>query len=303
MKYIFTSVFICFTFLNLFGQDFQFSQRHLSPLNLNPALAGEEMNGRLVANYQYSWAAILQAGSANAGTLSYDRGIKLKNNDHIGVGLRTFANVVNEVSFRHLLAGLSVSYRKNLKNQSFSIGVEAGAAHLEKYTHWFVPTYEVRFADIGVGVSYLGKFDFFKKVQLGAAVHHLNRADLSANPSLEELYRRWTFHASTEMQINERFLLQPRFFVDAQGPSIDLTYGSDLRYLVRKTNPFSVGFGVQMNRSNRYLESLDNSALTILTGIYFEKFGFTISRVLDASAFRSASDRTSAVEGNLIYNF
>ena len=310
MKYIFTSVFICFTFLNLFGQDFQFLQGHLSPLNLNPALTGEEFNGRLISNYQYSWASFLQVANVHAGDFSYDRGIKLKNNDQIGLGVKTLGNFTTGNSFRHFLGSLSVSYQKNIANQSFSVGLEAGAAHLQELgLTWERPRFspvlrEGLFADIALGASYIGKFDFFKKVQLGAAVHHLNRADLSPDPNVENrLYRRWTFHALTEMQINDRILLQPRFFINAQGPSLELVYGADVRYLVRQTNPFSIGFGAQMNHSNRHLESLNNSSLVFITGIYFEKFGFTISRSWNASDLQSASDPTSAVEGSLIYKF
>lgn len=312
MKYIFTSVFICFTFLNLFGQDFQFSQRHLSPLNLNPSLAGEESQGRLVVNYQYGWSSILKPINAHAGSLSYDQGIKLKNNDHIGVGLKTFGNFRTGGSFRHLFGSLSLSYRKKLgNNQSLSIGLEAGAADLEESglmwvgTPHFVPIIQqARFADVALGASYVGKFDFFKKIQLGAAVHHLNRADISMNPTIEDkLYRRWTMHGLTELQINSRITLLPRFFVDVQGPSIELLYGTDVRYLVQKTDLFSIGFGTQFYQLNRNFESPNTSSLAFLGGIYFEKFGFTVSRAWDASSLRSASDFTSVAEGSLTYKF
>lgn len=58
----------------IFGQDFHFTQHNLSPLTINPAMAGymNEGNHRITLKYRDQWSGILGKNSFKTGHFSYD---------------------------------------------------------------------------------------------------------------------------------------------------------------------------------------------------------------------------------------
>ena len=115
------------------AQDFVFSQFQMSPLNLNPALTGTNCGDQLILNYRSQWQNILDSAGFKTLSLSYDRPIRMKNGDIIGVGAKFTNDVAGSFDFTKRQASLLFSYQKRIhengNSEHFLIGgFEGGLA-------------------------------------------------------------------------------------------------------------------------------------------------------------------------------
>ena len=206
----------CFPPGQLSAQDPVFSQFYLSPLQLNPGLAGLTEGARFSANYRNQFPGFNQAYETYA--LSYDQYFARSNN---GAGLWLLSDDAGDGILKTVkLAGI-YSYRLPLdRSLSLKMGLEAGV--VQSSLNWSqlkfgdqiddyygeispggtpYPTEEnapekntIIYPDLGFGMVLYGG-----QMYGGFAIRHLNqpRTDfLGTNSNLTEgLPMRWTFHA------------------------------------------------------------------------------------------------------------
>ncbi len=233
-------------FYGAHAQDPIFSQFYLSPLQLNPGLAGLTENARFSANYRNQYPGFNNAYKTYA--LSYDQFFKRRK---FGVGAWLLADDAGDGILRTIKGAAIFSYRLQLNDNLYTkMGVEAGL--VQSTLNWNklrfgdqiddylgttspggipFPTQEtapeknsVIYPDMGIGAVIYGG-----TLYAGAAIRHLNTPKpdfLDQNPELTPgIPIRWTFHAGASWPILRKMFsryiqmtMTPSFIFVKQGP-------------------------------------------------------------------------------------
>ena len=216
-----------------------FSQLQNAPLLLNPALTGMmDGNHRLSFQLRNQTSQILLGDDYAAASLSYDARIALKNRSYIGLGISSFADVSGAVDygteqFRYLGSYIIPIQTRSGACHVLSAGLELGITQRKvdlTNRRWYSqygqdrffsgpPFYDTEFlhGEIGVGVNWKSFMHNDNTIQVGFAIHHLNRADVSFLNGLGKLNRRMTAHAQAEFPINNKLAVSYSFLFFSQG--------------------------------------------------------------------------------------
>ncbi len=318
------------------AQDIHFSQFYLSPLNLNPAMTGVmNCNVRVVANYRNQWSSVLKSNAYSTYSASYDQKIAVGRYDYFGVGATLWGDVAGEANFATRTGKLSASYAKRMaggRNEAhyLVLGAELGlsqrsldfsrlkwgtqhdgqgqhnpnASSLENlFDDQFL------FADMSAGLLWFSVFDENNNLFIGAAYHHLNRADQTFyDGPREDLYSRFTIHAGGEFEIAPRIGLVPGVITMFQGPSFQVNSGTSIKFVLGSGNgnfsnfqAFQVGTWVRV--SNKVETGVLTDAVIVSTRFDYNQFSIGFSYDLNVSALQPASSNNGAFEFALLYKF
>jgi len=262
------------------GQDPVFSQYYLSPLQLNPGLAGLTEDPRVTANYRNQFPGFNNAYRTYA--LSYDQFFPRNN---FGIGLWLLSDDAGDGILKTVKGAGIFSYRVQLNDHLFAkMGAEAGI--VQSTLNWDrlrfgdqiddllgtvspggipFPTEEtapdhnsVLYPDLGFGGVLYGE-----ALYAGLGVRHLNTPSpefLSENPSLSSgIPMRWTLHGGGSWRVLKRMFsrytkvtMSPSFIFVSQGDFNQLNGG-----LLMDAETFS--FGLQYRLSSGQSESIIGS--------------------------------------------
>lgn len=263
--------------LNSKAQDPIFSQFYLTPLQLNPGLAGLNEGPRFSINYRNQYPGFNNAYRTYA--LSYDQFFPGINS---GAGFWLLSDDAGDGILKTIKAAGIFSYQLELNRNLFlKSGLEVGV--VQTTLNWNkllfgdqiddylgpispggipYPTEEdspdknnVVYPDLGMGMTLYGG-----TMYAGVSIRHLNRPKpefLNINPSLSEgIPMRWTVHAGASYRIlkemfnsRHRMTLSPSVIFVQQGPFQQFNGGVTL-----DTGPFSVGGFFRM--SSGHAESI-----------------------------------------------
>jgi type IX secretion system PorP/SprF family membrane protein len=262
------------------GQDPVFSQYYLSPLQLNPGLAGLTEDARVTANYRNQYPGFNNAYRTYA--LSYDQFFPHQN---FGVGMWLLSDDAGDGILKTVKGAGIFSYRVQLNDHLYAkMGAEA--AVVQSTLNWNkllfgdqiddlsgsvspggipYPTDEtapdknnVIYPDLGIGGVLYGK-----TIYAGLGIRHLNTPApefLVENPGLTSgIPMRWTIHGGASWRVlKEMFgrynkvMMSPSFIFVSQGDFNQFNGG-----LVMDAESFS--FGIQYRISAGQSESLIGS--------------------------------------------
>ncbi len=234
-------------------QDPVFSQYYLSPLQLNPGLAGLTDHPRFSANYRNQFPGFNNAYRTYA--VSYDQYFPTING---GAGFWLLSDDAGDGILKTTKAAGIFSLRLRLNEDFFAkMGIEAGV--VQSTLNWNrlrfgdqiddyqgtvspggipFPTEEIApeknsvfYPDLGLGMLVYGT-TFYG----GVAIRHLNRPDpdfLGANSNLSpRIPMRWTFHGGASWRVFKRTFssadnvtLSPSVMLVHQGPFQQLNAG------------------------------------------------------------------------------
>ena len=126
-KLLFLSVvYIGIGISGIFAQDAIFTQFYTTPIQLNPAFAGNTVAPRVGVNYRDQWHNISNA--YNTFTASYDQYIEPLNS---GFGFTLSEDKAGDGIYRKNNAAVSYAYRLRTRSgTNFKIGVEAGVGQI-----------------------------------------------------------------------------------------------------------------------------------------------------------------------------
>ncbi|HHM20991.1 MAG TPA: type IX secretion system membrane protein PorP/SprF [Bacteroidetes bacterium] len=337
-KHLLICLFL-FSGVSMNAQDIHFSQFYLSPLNLNPAMAGVmNCNIRLVANYRNQWASVLKSNAYSTYSASYDQKIAVGRYDYFGVGATFWGDVAGEANFATTTGKLSGSYSKRMGGSRkeahyLVLGAEVGLSqrsiNFDKL-RWgtqhdgqgghnpLAPSLEDNltnnqflFGDIAAGLLWFSVFDESNNLYIGGAYHHLNRANQTfyeKNGLREDLYSRFTIHAGGEFAVASRLGLLPGVIVMKQGPSFEVNSGTSLRFNLGGGRPGSGNFqafqfGTWVRVSNKVDSGILTDAVILSTRFDYNQFSVGFSYDLNVSALQPASNSNGAFEFALLYKF
>ncbi len=325
-------VLLLLSSLALNAQDIHFTQFYMSPLNLNPALTGVmNCKTRMVANYRNQWAAVLTANAYNTYSVSYDQKIPVGREDYFGIGGSLWGDVAGESRFGTTQGRVSLSYSKKMagyrkKASYLVIGADAGLSSRSISNtdlRWpsqitsvsgFDPTlpnnepnftdFDFLYADISAGLLWFSIIDNNTNWYFGAALHHLNRPNVTFLGDDVNLYSRYTLHAGLQFEIARKISMLPFGVYMAQGPHRSLNAGTNFRFAMgpsRTTNQsFEVGAWYRVG--NKVEGGLHSDAVILSSRFNYEQFGIGFSYDINVSGLRQASPANGAFEFSLIYN-
>ena len=251
---------------NSYAQDVHFSQFGLSPLTLNPALAGDSENGqRFIINYKNQWESI--GSTYRTYSASYDLAL-MKNKlggRYIGIGVSAYSDKAGKSEFGNTEAQASIAYNLLLnKKQELSFAIRFGygqrSAQLttlrwdSQYTGSNydpnLPSGEealdqqTSFLDLGAGVLWRNRGSGEYEWRLGASAFHLNTPNISLIGTSEDIYlMKYVLHGEVRIG-EERYRIVPSFFVAKQGGAREINvggmvqrrFGQDSRYTRENTS-------------------------------------------------------------------
>lgn len=327
------SFFVAFSgvFIHLSAQDIHFSQFYMSPLNLNPAMTGVmNCNKRAIVNYRNQWAAALGSNAFNTMSASYDQKLAVGQNDYFGVGGTVWGDVAGASRFSTAQARLSFSYSKkisgtNKKSHHLVVGADAGMTQRRIDTgdlRWpsqhdgnggFDPTRaggiiandNITYADLSAGLLWFSNLSTENSFYVGAAMHHLNQANVSFLGQTSSLFTKTTIHGGGEFAMNKKMSLLPGFVLFFQGPHREYNVGSSVRW---KMSANTRGGGDQNFQLGLWYRSGVNEsggwhtdAVIASTRFDYKSYGFGFSYDWTLSDFREASPGNGAFEFSLSY--
>lgn len=338
-------VCLLFVFVSIFSlvqaQDIHFTQFYMSPLNLNPALTGVmNCKTRMVLNYRNQWAAVLKANAYNTFSASYDQKIAVGREDYFGIGGSIWGDVAGASRFGTTQGRLSLSYSKKMagyrkKASYLVIGADAALTQRsisEEDLRWpsqingsgageAIANQQFLYGDLAAGLLWFSVIDDYTNWYFGAAVHHLNRPNVSfyrqsGAESQAELSSRFTIHAGLQYPLQKRISILPFGVYMAQGPHMEVNAGANLRFALgpsrttnqsweigtwyrigRKTTGFT-GEGVEREETT----AIHSDALILSTRFNYENFGLGFSYDINISGLRAANPFNGAFEFSMVYN-
>jgi type IX secretion system PorP/SprF family membrane protein len=251
--------------------------------------------------------------------------------DYFGIGGSLWGDVAGESRFGTTQGRVSLSYSKKMagyrkKASYLVIGADAALSSRSISNadlRWpsqisadkgFDPTafnnepnfndFDFLYADIAAGLLWFSVIDNNTNWYFGAALHHLNRPNVTFLGDEVNLYSRYTLHAGMQFEIARKISMLPFGVYMAQGPHRSLNAGTNFRFAMgpsRTTNQsFEVGAWYRVG--NKVEGGLHSDAVILSSRFNYEQFGIGFSYDINVSGLRQASPANGAFEFSLIYN-
>lgn len=313
------------------SQDIHFTQFYMSPLNLNPAMTGVmNCKTRMIANYRNQWAAVLAANAYNTYSVSYDQKIPVGREDYFGIGGSLWGDVAGESRFGTTQGRVSLSYSKKMagsrkKASYLVIGADGAlssrgisradlrwpsqitANGFDPSLPFNEPTFQdtdFLYADIAAGLLWFSVLGENTNWYAGAAMHHLNRPNVSFLGETVNLYSRYTVHAGLQLEMARKISILPFGVFMAQGPHRSLNAGANMRFALgpAKVSNQSFEAGLWYRIGNKVPSGLHSDALILSTRFNYENFNIGLSYDVNVSGLSAASRANGAFEFSLVYN-
>lgn len=252
------------------AQDVHFSQMSLSPLTLNPALAGANFGLEGNLNYRTQWASVAEPFKTTAASFN----MRLNENKrskkgHLAAGINFFNDKAGEAIMATNNVNLNLAYHIILNDKSTLGGgmyVGYGQRSLQPSSGKWASQYNgmsydaainpgetflsdrLSFVDVGAGLLYTFKKDerymtsndqFW--LNIGAAVYHIGQPSYSfINAPDERLYMRYSAFVNSIIGMgNSRLSLMPAVYYQRQGTAQEILMGTYFRYMIQEESKFT----------------------------------------------------------------
>ncbi len=316
------------------AQDHHFSQFYMSPLTLNPAMAGthnHDMVLRLQTRNQ--WAGVLGKAAYNTYSASADSRFRInQGNDYLGVGITCLANHAGTSGFQRNNAGLSIAYGKMLaqKKSKFHyliVGFESSYDNyrlnpdqlrfLQQFNQSDIfdpslpaPILQQQFRNFGfmnfnAGLLWRTIMPKYYAFHIGLSVHHVNQPNVSFAQS-NKLHPRFTINFGGQYSLGDkRWAVVPNVIAIKQAKSFELNTGLSLRRVLQFENsyspPKSFQFGAWLRFNNKLENKILADAIVFFTRFDYDKYTFGFSYDSNISSLRLANAFNAAYEFSIHY--
>jgi type IX secretion system PorP/SprF family membrane protein len=317
--------------LVLNAQDVHFSQAEVSPLTLNPALAGANASFQGIAMYRGQYGSFASPFQTFFASLDGRLTAGLKNsNGTLGAGLVFFNDRMGDGYFTQSNIGINFSY--NLKISRFSkVALGLNSTFGQCVTNpaagqWGSqfdgtlfnpilpngePFYEQNFSyfDLGVGGVYSFQTDIGKVTNeadkgfnVGFAAYHVNNPRYSFyNSSIQTLPVRYSSFVNGNIGIlATNGVLQPAIYFQRQRKSNELLFGVSYKQIIRKAswetdNIKEIAFSLGV--FNRFRD-----AIVVRSAIFYGPFSAGFAYDINISRLSLVSNFKGGFETFVRYN-
>jgi type IX secretion system PorP/SprF family membrane protein len=289
MKKILLGLFVIAGISSIYAQDPIFTQFYANPLYLNPALAGTNICPRYLMNHRNQWPSL--SGNFVTNSFSYDQYFDAING---GFGLLAMHDMQGQGTIQEV--NLAAIYSYHLKvTRKFTLLFAGQAMYGQKFLDWDKLTFGdmidprrgfiYQTGDVRRGGS-KGYFDvsagiggFTKNFYFGAAVHHLNRPNISMIVGNSPLPMRFTGHAGFDIPLGGKSMyrnpvsLSPNIVYRYQQGFMEMNIGAYMKY-----DMFT--FGTWFRSRDAFILTLGLSTNTFRLGYSYD---LTVSRLTNQS--------------------
>jgi type IX secretion system PorP/SprF family membrane protein len=322
---------VCAMLLSGKAQDVHFSQYNSAPMELNPALAGNnECDYRIHANFRVQWPTVSSGNTYRTEALGADMAIGkiTKYNSFAGLGLSFVSDQAGDLHFNTNRLDLSFAYHFMLNRKGtmqLSAGIQGGfnMRSINPANATFDSQYDpstglvdpngarevlgrtkVIFGDAGLGVLYSAMTKRDMNLYFGFALNHLNQPKISFYPSglnaesggNERLAMKVTLHGGLAIPVGKRLTIMPNFLVLVQGPANEFNVGCNFKTVLTNN---SAKVKTAFHMGVQYRGVLD--AMIVNARIDVAGFSAGLSYDINLSKLVPASNTVGAPEIALLY--
>jgi type IX secretion system PorP/SprF family membrane protein len=309
------------------AQDPVFTQWENMPLYVNPALTGN-FDGliRLRAQHRNQWRSLLGDNSYKTSAVSAEYKFSNASVRKISVGTLIFKDKAGSLDFRNEGLYFTSSVVQPLgepdkRHHSIALGLNVGWATRKldlANAQWPGPpptdiNDKTSYPDLSTGLLWQYNSNAHFSYQLGGALHHINRPNVSFFDTGEDkLYHRFNLHGNVEIPVVQRFSMVPSFLYSSQGPSEQLTFGFNNRWYPKLSIPNFVQLGIFAKTTKNYSGTTDVNIYVLsatveinsfLVGFSFDRFQNVESNAYEFSAgYTFGKHDTKGKAGNIGYS-
>jgi type IX secretion system PorP/SprF family membrane protein len=301
---------------NLIGQDIHFSQYLFSPINLNPANAGNfDGDYRFNANQRTQWKSVTTPYSTFSLAADANNFLQKKN---IGASIGIMNDKAGDSKLNTLQFSFGVSYKIKINSDSTQriiLGVQSGVTQkkinynglsFDNQFDGFIydpqlginesfSTNKRTYMNANVGSVYTYDIGKRKKVEAGISMHNLNKPLQSFYSDKQvKLDVRLTFWATAQFYLNKKWDLLPSMQFMDQGPHTEIIAGGMTKYIFNDKAPF--------NRSiyAGYFGRIKDAGY-ILLAMDYDQWKVGVSYDINFSKLEQASRNKGGLEVSVIY--
>ena len=307
---------VFFVSLTIQAQDIHFSQFYNSPLNLNPALAGNfEGDYRFAGNYRNQWNSVTIPFSTFS--MSADAS-HVMGNKNVGAGVVFNHDNTGDSRFRttvfNVVGSYAIPFKKD-SNQKITVGIQTGItnknlsydelrfdaqynglAYVDGLPNRenFVATTQ-NFFNLHAGIIYDKKIEERKKLRIGMSVFNLTKPKESYFNNQEiRVDRRFSGFATYQFSVHQKIDIIPAMFYMQQGAYFEYIVGGRGKYMLSET----VG-AVQSAYLGVFFRTKDAGFIT--AEYDYNNWHFGLSYDINLSTLKQASNGRGGVELSAIY--
>jgi type IX secretion system PorP/SprF family membrane protein len=316
----------------LAAQDMAFSQFYAAPLLLNPAMTGLfDGKYRVSALYRNQWNSPFRSEAFKSFSAGLDVRFPVKRRrDFFAGGLVFYSDRVGTGRFNSTQVALSLSFHKALDGRGKHFlggGFQAGILQrnvtyegltfddqfngIDGYTlgsNETLPTNSLARGDMAAGLYWqvaLGKQNAF---YMGAAVHHLNRPDVSfvdtEGAPTNRLFLKTSFQVGASLPFGEgrnRHFFLPRLVALWQGPHLALNAGANVRLGLTDQDNVALHLGAWARPVRDVSNGFGLDAVVLFGGFEYKGLNFGLSYDANIADIAAPGPMRSALELSLTF--
>jgi type IX secretion system PorP/SprF family membrane protein len=315
-KKIFISGLLLFLMVNVYNQDFFFSQFYASPLNLNPALTGlSKGDMRVALNYRDQNQSLVPYSTYSG---SFDMKIlrATLDKDAAAFGMSFVKDDLNNNALSTLYAVGGMAYHFALNNDmthylafGFQGGILQRQINMDELSfpnQWTIQSFydptishgldvandQTMIIDMNAGMFWYHFLSDNSSVFAGFSAFHMLEPQESVFENDEALARKYIIHGGSRMQVGEQVFLIPNFMFMQQNSARQIAAGTNMEYLFPESD-FLISFGAWYRYYNHsVITNLGIGIKNINLGVSYDIF----------SQVQSISETRGGLEFSLIYS-
>ena len=311
----------------LSAQDIHFTQFYMSPMTMNPSMAGKfEGTVRIGGIYRGQWSSVVGGGdSYKTPSLFVDapiiRGIRKQ--DWIGVGLTFFSDKAGELGLKHSAAKLGATYHLALgkkRTTVLSLGGQYGKVSRKlgddrRYEDGYDPSGQyvpsisqegnvvddTDYTDIDAGINISAKLNKRMDFIFGYSMYHINEGKYSlvgrsdtgsttpTNPTAgnAEIPRRSIIHGQFNAALDDRWSINPAFQYMSMNGADEIQIQALGGYLFNPEKDITLNFGLGYRMRD---------ALQVIAGMKYKDLRVGLAYDINTSDLNAASNYRGGFE-------
>jgi type IX secretion system PorP/SprF family membrane protein len=316
----------------LSAQDMAFTQFYASPLLLNPAMTGLfDGKYRVSALYRNQWGAPFRRDAFKSFSAGLDVRFPIKRRrDFFAGGLVFYSDRVGTGNFNTTQIALSASFHKTLDADGRHFlggGFQAGILQrnvtyeglsfddqfngIDGYslgTNEVLPTNSLARGDMAAGLYWQVATENNNAFYLGAAVHHLNRPDVSFVDAEGAPTNRLFLKTSVQLgaslpfgEKNNRHVFLPRIVALWQGPHLALNAGTNVRIGLTEYENVALHLGTWARPVRDVSKGFGLDAVVFFAGFEYKGLNMGLSYDANVADFSAPGPFRSALEFSLTF--
>ena len=315
----------------VFSQDIHFSQFYMSPLTLNPGMAGANYSLEALVNFKDQWRGISVPYTTLAASIDGRLNKKKNKSSYLSGGLNFFRDKAGDAKMGIAQGNFTLAYHLSIaKYQTIGVGLQGGYAQRSinyDSLHWAsqydpvngynpaIPSGEpsmsaFSYSDAGAGIVWTFnntaglvhvEDNHDLRANLGIAVFHAYQKYSFYKTSDEKLYPKYVFHGNALISFPNyhNIAFVPGFVFFRQGPAQEIIAGSLIRFKFRQESKYTnVKKDASFNLGGYYRIK---DAIIVSFLIELSSYAIGISYDLNASKLTSASNGRGGVELSIRY--